>query len=167
MAAIFNAAFSYTLFRKTARTDIRFGQMVHGRISSFAQINEVVGPLCSIKLVRIQIQPSWTILDFIRHIEGQHRKMMHHEQVDVRNVTAATPWPIGTQLGSIVNQETMSSPRVPLYGIESSLHQETPPFLPRGLWIQDDGGWSAATFHEQVSEYLELFLPDLEKPPLI
>lgn len=76
MAAIFNAAFSYALFRKTAQTNFCFWQMVQGRISSFAQINEVVGPLCSIKPIRIQIQPSWTIRDFIRHIEGHHRKMM-------------------------------------------------------------------------------------------
>ena len=110
-ATLVKAALAWTVLQRSARNDIILGQVVHGRGASLAGMEKVLGPCISFLPIRIQTSPSWTVLEFLRHVQAQQLATVPHDGVSLDGIVrnCGTGWPDTAKFGCVVHHQGVQS----------------------------------------------------------
>lgn len=120
IATLFKGAWSFVLASLKSQSDVVFGQVVNGRSIPMDGVEQVIGPCVNIIPVRVTIDPAWTALDLLCHVQDQHSRTVPFETLDLQDIVAnCTPWPQTTRLGSIAQcQNIDSDPNLSIDGLK-------------------------------------------------
>ncbi|PYI01631.1 nonribosomal peptide synthase [Aspergillus sclerotiicarbonarius CBS 121057] len=138
MATVVKAAWSLILARRTGMCDVLFGQVVHGRNTSFPGIERVVGPCTNITPVRASIAPQWTGLDLLQALQDQHRESMAWETVDLDDVLSyCANWTPGSALQTVVQHQNvvLEDLGLRLGDVPSTVSVRAFDHAPREVWL--------------------------------
>ena len=72
VASMVKAAWSNVLREVTGTSDLVFAQLVNMRGMDMPGIYRLVGTCFSFFPIRLEYQPSWTIIDLLRAVQDQH-----------------------------------------------------------------------------------------------
>ena len=109
VATMLKAAWTLTLSRLLGRSDIVYGNLISGRNMSTAKVESIMGPCINIIPVRIRIDPNWTTMDLLRHVQTQQIAGMQYESLGFREIIQnCTEWPEWTYYSSIVQHQNLS-----------------------------------------------------------
>ncbi|KAJ5678184.1 uncharacterized protein N7477_003817 [Penicillium maclennaniae] len=104
-ATLVKLAWALTLAKYTGKTDVVFGQLVHGRAHAHAGEERIAGHLAKIIPVRVaNCQDTETELPgLLDQVQRQHLETMAHDLIDFQNlVDHCTSWPRDTQYGTYI-----------------------------------------------------------------
>ncbi|KAJ5746490.1 nonribosomal peptide synthase [Penicillium odoratum] len=104
-ATLVKLAWALTLAKYTGKTDVVFGQLIHGRAHAHAGEERIAGHLAKIIPVRvINCQDTETELPgLLEQVQRQHLDTMAHDLVDFQNlIDHSTSWPRDTQYGTYI-----------------------------------------------------------------
>ncbi|KAK2757240.1 NRPS [Arachnomyces sp. PD_36] len=94
IATVVQAAWSMTLAKLTAQSDVVFGLTINGRNVSIPGVQNTIGPCLNIVPVRVVFGDGWTGLDLIRYLQDQQVAGMPYESLGFREIIhRCTSWP--------------------------------------------------------------------------
>ncbi|KAI1824256.1 hypothetical protein F4861DRAFT_269335 [Xylaria intraflava] len=106
MASLSKAAWSVVLARATNTKDVVFGHVLNGRAISLEGVDRISGPCITLSPFRASMQPTWTIMDLLNHVQSQHTRSMPYSNLDVKSIVQnATPWSPDTDFGSVLTHQ--------------------------------------------------------------
>lgn len=124
-ATVVKAAWSATLARIAGNSDVVFGQVISGRNSGVANVENIVGPCLNMVPVRVVYRPEWTVRDLLAYIQDQQISNMPFESLGFREITRhCTDWPDWTNFSSVLQHDQniqADKPTMVLGGIEYSI----------------------------------------------
>ncbi|KAG5949641.1 D-lysergyl-peptide-synthetase subunit 1 [Claviceps sorghi] len=125
MATVAKAAWAVCLARRTRRRDVVFLLLVRSRGLPLDGIDRMAGCCLNYVPVRVPLEPGWTASDLLGWIQRQHVRTMPGDAADWPHVVArSTPWPAGTEFGSVLHY--LSAPAAPVYdfpgGVRAAFH---------------------------------------------
>jgi hypothetical protein len=85
-ATILRAAWAMVLARYCDTNDITFGTAVSGRQSSVPGVERMIGPTVATVPVRVQLDRSKPVAEFLRDLQIQASEMVPYEQYGLRNI---------------------------------------------------------------------------------
>ena len=103
-ATIVKAAWSLVVSGISNNLDVVFGNIVSGRTVPFPGVEKVVGACMGVLPVRIQLDPSMSILSLLQKVQQQQVAGMAQSSLGFRHIMdRCTDWPRWTRFSSIVN----------------------------------------------------------------
>ncbi|KAF4227822.1 hypothetical protein CNMCM8980_007092 [Aspergillus fumigatiaffinis] len=110
VATLVKAAWSVVLARLTRQTDLVFGHVVNARSVPILGSETILGPCANVIPVRVTLQPAWTALDLLDHVQHQHVWTLPFETSDLQDIVEhSTNWPRSTKFGTIVQHQNIKS----------------------------------------------------------
>ena len=85
-SSLIRAAWALTVSACSGALDVIFGATVSGRQADIAAVEDIAGPTIATVPVRVQINPSQTVLDYLRQVQKQAVDMIPYEQTGLQNV---------------------------------------------------------------------------------
>ncbi|KAG5924159.1 D-lysergyl-peptide-synthetase subunit 1 [Claviceps africana] len=123
MATVAKAAWTICLAQQTRLRDIVFLQLVRNRSLPLDGIENMVGSCLNYVPVRVPLEPGWTVSHLLRWIQQQHVRTMPGDTADWPHIVArSTPWPPGTEFGSVLHY--LSAPAAPVYDFSGGVSAE-------------------------------------------
>jgi amino acid adenylation domain-containing protein len=136
-ATLLMSAWAWVLAIITGRSDIVFGYVSSGRDVPLDGTNDFVGAAVTTVPLRLVIQNSWYIADFLWAVQMQRISNAQYEVVDFEDIVSkSTSWSAGTKLGSVFSYEDFgASSKIVLDGIHcpSQFHFQKAPTVPYAL----------------------------------
>ena len=109
-ATVMKAAWALVLSQVAANPDVVFGHTISGRNLDVEGVETVVGACINVVPVRAKIQPGWTALDLLRHIQNQQLENVPYETVGCREIIRrCTDWPKYNYFSSIVQHQNIDT----------------------------------------------------------
>jgi len=104
---LLTAAWALFLSRQLKTLDVTFGAVTSGRNVDLQNIEEVVGPCYNIMPVRVQMQPQWTAMDLLHHVQSQMAESSAHDFLGFGDVASdCASWAPGAKFfDSIVHHQ--------------------------------------------------------------
>lgn len=97
MATVIQAAWSMTLAKLCAQSDVVFGMTINGRNTTIPGVENTVGPCVNTVPVRVKFEEQWTGLDLFRYLQDQQISNMPYESLGFREIIRhCTDWPDST-----------------------------------------------------------------------
>ncbi|RHZ49214.1 nonribosomal peptide synthetase fmqA [Aspergillus thermomutatus] len=120
MASLVKAACAFHLCQLLSQNDVVFGHTVNGRNLALDNIEALLGCCLNFIPLRITLQPSWTVLDLLSHVQEQYTRALPHEHLELQDIFKnSTSWPADTQLSFIVQHQNIElSHNIPLDGLQ-------------------------------------------------
>ncbi|KAF4169463.1 hypothetical protein CNMCM6936_008155 [Aspergillus lentulus] len=111
MATLVKAAGALVLGQLTQRSDIVFGQTVNGRSGlPLGGIETILGPCVNFLPIRVQLQHSWTALEFLRHVQDRHIQTTAYDHMEFADIVdKSTPWAAGTRFGAVFHHQNVDT----------------------------------------------------------
>ncbi|KAH8810632.1 hypothetical protein F5884DRAFT_698604 [Xylogone sp. PMI_703] len=110
-ANIIKGAWALCLAQLSGESDVVFGELVNGRSVPVAGIDNMIGVTLSNIPVRVQLDQSMTVLDFLQKIQERQLESMPFESFGFNEIVEqCTEWPQWTQLGSIITHDNLAAP---------------------------------------------------------
>lgn len=117
MATLVKAAWAVVLAELTEQRDVMFGHVFTGRDAPIADVERMAAPLITICPIRVTIQPSWTVMDLLNHVQSQYTQAMPYAHVEFNHIREnATTWPAGTEISSVVTHQ--NGDQVPTFSLD-------------------------------------------------
>ncbi|KAJ5874498.1 Nonribosomal peptide synthetases (NRPS) [Penicillium soppii] len=136
-ATLLMSAWAWVLAVITGRSDVVFGYVSSGRDVPLDGANDFIGSAVTTVPLRLIIQRSWSIADFLWAIQMQRISNAQYEVVDFEDIVLqSTSWSAGTQLDSVFSYEDFgASSEILLEGIHcpSQFHFQKAPTVPYAL----------------------------------
>ncbi|KAI9038017.1 uncharacterized protein KD926_011355 [Aspergillus affinis] len=108
IASLMKSATALLLMRLTSDTDLVFGQVVSGRNTPLAGVENILGVCANIVPVRVQSHLKWTVLDLLQSVQAQHIDALDHETLGLEEIQRkCTSWPEGTKLGCLIQHQNL------------------------------------------------------------
>ncbi|KAH1344162.1 hypothetical protein KXV68_000815 [Aspergillus fumigatus] len=108
MASLVKAACGFHLCQLLSQNDVVFGHTVNGRNLALDNVEALLGCCLNFIPLRVMLQPSWTVLDLLAHVQEQYTRALPHEHLELRDIFRhSTPWPADTQLSFIVQHQNI------------------------------------------------------------
>ncbi|KAH8422250.1 uncharacterized protein LDX57_000008 [Aspergillus melleus] len=108
LATIHKAAWSITLARTTGSRDLVFGQVVTGRNTSQAGIEEALGPCANAVPVRVVLPSRSSVEELLERVQSQHLQTMEYDTIDFEDIVQhATSWTRDTYFGSVIQYQNL------------------------------------------------------------
>ncbi|UNI16432.1 NRPS [Purpureocillium takamizusanense] len=85
-AALVRAAWALVIARHADSDDVVFGSTVSGRTAPVQGLEHIIGPAIATVPVRIKIDRSRPIKDYLREVQSQTNAMIPYEQVGLQNI---------------------------------------------------------------------------------
>lgn len=121
LANLVKGALAWVLFKRTSESEIVLGQVAHGRGASLPDIDKVFGPCVSFLPLRVDINPSWKIMDFLRYVQAQQLATIPHDSVMFPDIVSrCTSWPENAQFGFVTHHQANVPDAWQIGGIVSS-----------------------------------------------
>ncbi|KAL3421707.1 hypothetical protein PVAG01_05863 [Phlyctema vagabunda] len=122
-ATILQGAWAILLGMHGESTDVTFGSVISGRNTTIPGISEVIGPTISTVPVRVLLERSQSIRDFLQHLQNQTLERIPFEQAGIQNITKLGPdalaacqfqsllviQPLDVQMATILGSERIES----------------------------------------------------------
>ncbi|KAI1340225.1 peptide synthetase [Xylariaceae sp. FL0016] len=107
IATLPTAAWALCLARRLSVRDVVFGEVVSGRNIDLPNADAVMGPTWQYVPVRVKMEPGWTSLDLLEHVQYQHITSAQHECMGLGEIVrACTDWPESVDwFDSVVHQD--------------------------------------------------------------
>ncbi|EZF27693.1 hypothetical protein H103_00368 [Trichophyton rubrum CBS 288.86] len=86
-STILRAAWAFVLSVYSDSQDVVFGMTLSGRNSPVAGIEKIIGPIITTVPVRIVLNPTETLSEFLSHVQQQATEMIPHEHFGVQNIS--------------------------------------------------------------------------------
>ena len=104
---LLTAAWALFLARQLKTLDVTFGAVTSGRNVDLQNVEEAVGPCYNIMPVRIQMQPQWTAMDLLRHVQTQMAESSAHDFLGFSDIARdCASWAPGAEFfDSIVHHQ--------------------------------------------------------------
>lgn len=100
-STLLKAAWAYVLAKHTARDDIIFSNLTHGRVLPGTQ--DVFGACINVVPTRVSFADGWTVRDLLSAINSQQIASMEYENLGTREIVRdCTSWPQWTYAGSVI-----------------------------------------------------------------
>jgi amino acid adenylation domain-containing protein len=80
------AAWALTLSQYTESLDIVFGNTSTGRTGSLSDLQQIIGPTMTVSPMRVVIDQSVTVSDYLRAIQDQRAEMLQFEQLGIQRI---------------------------------------------------------------------------------
>ncbi|GFF23642.1 non-ribosomal peptide synthase [Aspergillus udagawae] len=111
MATLIKAAGALVLGQLTQRSDIIFGQTVNGRSGMpLGGIETMLGPCVNFLPIRVHIQPSWTAVEFLRHVQDRHIQTTAYDHMEFTDIIEkSTSWASDTRFGAIFHHQNIDT----------------------------------------------------------
>lgn len=105
-ATLLMSSWAWVLASITGQQDVIFGYVCGGRDVPLDGANDFVGSAVTTVPLRLVIQHSWSIADFLWAVQMQRISNAQYEVVDFEDIVSqSTSWPTGTQLHSVFSYE--------------------------------------------------------------
>ncbi|KAJ5882099.1 nonribosomal peptide synthase [Penicillium soppii] len=137
VASLVKAAAGWLFARDTRQHDIVLGQTVSGRSMPIGGIEKMLGPCLNTIPFRLQLQPRWSALDLLQHVQKQCSATFAHDYVDLADIVrTSTDWPQDSYLPCIIqHQNVAQTSTLPLPDVECT-SSGWAHFIPQsGMWI--------------------------------
>ncbi|KAJ6038258.1 uncharacterized protein N7446_005068 [Penicillium canescens] len=136
-ATLLMSAWAWVLAVITSRSDVVFGYVSSGRDVPLDGANDFVGSAVTTVPLRLVIQKSWSIADFLWAVQMQRISNAQYEVVDFEDIVSkSTSCSAGAQLGSVFSYEDFgASSEILLEGIHcpTQFHFQKAPTVPYAL----------------------------------
>jgi brevianamide F synthase len=111
MATLIKAAGALVLGQLTQRSDVVFGQTVNGRSGlPLGGIETILGPCINFLPIRVHLQPSWTAVEFLRHVQDRHIQTTAYDHMEFADIVdKGTPWASDTRFGAIFHHQNIDT----------------------------------------------------------
>lgn len=109
MATLVKAALAWSLSKRRACSDIILGQVVHGRGGTLPDMDKVLGPCINFLPIRIQIDPHWTVHDFLRHVQAQQLATLPHDFVSLNDIVQKCGTLENAMFGCVVHHQNVQA----------------------------------------------------------
>ncbi|KAH7329601.1 hypothetical protein B0I35DRAFT_507853 [Stachybotrys elegans] len=108
-ATIIKAAWSMVLAQVTGKSDVVFGHLISGRnVAGVSGIENIIGPCLNTVPVRVRFQPSWNVLQLLRHIQDQQVENMPYESLGFREIISkCTDWDADMTFSTVLQHQSM------------------------------------------------------------
>ncbi|WP_141717963.1 non-ribosomal peptide synthetase, partial [Nocardia altamirensis] len=83
---LFQAAWGLVLGRMTGRSDVVFGATVSGRPAELAGVESMVGLFINTLPVRVRVDDSGTVGEYLRGLQGEQADLMEHHYVGLTDI---------------------------------------------------------------------------------
>ncbi|GIJ86599.1 nonribosomal peptide synthase [Aspergillus pseudoviridinutans] len=108
MATLVKAAWGLCLANLKSSTDLTFGHTVNGRNMPLTHIDRALGPCLNYLPVRINLKRTWTVQDFLYHVQEQYVRTLQYDYLELRDIIRhCTDWPPETDFGCIVHHQNI------------------------------------------------------------
>ncbi|KAJ6125631.1 hypothetical protein N7471_012948 [Penicillium samsonianum] len=105
-ATLLMSSWAWVLAGITGQPDVIFGYVSSGRDVPLDGANDFFGSAVTTVPLRLVIQKSWSIADFLWAVQMQRISNAQYEVVDFEDIVSqSTSWSTGTQLGSVFSYE--------------------------------------------------------------
>ncbi|KAJ5789839.1 nonribosomal peptide synthase [Penicillium psychrosexuale] len=105
-ATLLMASWAWVLASITGQVDVIFGYVSSGRDVPLDGANDFLGSAVTTVPLRLVIQKSWSIADFLWAVQMQRISNAQYEVVDFEDIVSqSTSWSTGTQLSSVFSYE--------------------------------------------------------------
>nr|WOZ30810.1 McfA [Coleophoma empetri] len=88
---ILRAAWALVMAQYTGHQDVVFAASVSGRNAPVWQIDEITGPTLTTVPVRVQVQPTMTVRQFIQAVQQQSTAMIRYEHTGLQKIKTLVP----------------------------------------------------------------------------
>nr|WBQ01558.1 PlmK [Aspergillus flavipes] len=96
-ATLVKASWALVYAQISKQTDVVFGQIIGGRSASVPGIDNMVGPCQNSIPIRVHFQPSWTVNEYLRHVQEQYVKTGDYDWMDMAKIIRnSTSWDANT-----------------------------------------------------------------------
>ncbi|KAL2003751.1 hypothetical protein VTN02DRAFT_2387 [Thermoascus thermophilus] len=103
MASMVKAAWSLSLMKHRARSDVVFFEILAARRTGRPAVDDAVGGCLQYIPVRLVLDPTWTLAEVCKTVQRQSIDSSYYEQMDLFDIMReCTGWPLGINLGSTV-----------------------------------------------------------------
>jgi amino acid adenylation domain-containing protein len=111
MATLIKAAGALVLGQLTRRSDVVFGQTVNGRSGlPLGGIETILGACINFLPIRVHIQPSWTAVEFLRHVQERHIQTTAYDHMEFADIVdKSTPWASDIRFGAIFHHQNIDT----------------------------------------------------------
>ena len=111
MATLIKAAGAIVLGQLTHKEAIVFSQTVNGRSGlPLSGIESILGACLNFLPIRIDIQPTWDAVYYLRHVQDQHLQTTSYDDMDLADIVEhCTPWNPQTALGAIFHHQSLDT----------------------------------------------------------
>ncbi|KAK1143898.1 Nonribosomal Peptide Synthase (NRPS) [Aspergillus melleus] len=138
-ASLVKAAAAWLLGRadKTSQ-DLILGQTVTGRSMPLDGAERMIGPCLNFLPFRINLQPGWSVLQLLQHVQKQCSATLAYDYLDYSDIVrCSTTWPESTSLPCVIqHQNVAQNPVLNLEGTERCTSSGWAYFMPpSGIWI--------------------------------
>ncbi|KAF9883882.1 hypothetical protein FE257_002676 [Aspergillus nanangensis] len=137
VATLVKAAAAWLVTRSGGQDDIVLGQTVTGRSMPVVGVEKMLGPCLNTIPFRVKLQPGWTILKLLQHVQKQCSRTFEYDYVDLEDIVrTSTDWPQDSYLPCVIqHQNVAEASTLLLKDVEctsSGWAYFTPP---AGMWI--------------------------------
>ncbi|TVY94268.1 Nonribosomal peptide synthetase [Lachnellula willkommii] len=107
-ATIIKSAWSLVLAQLSASPDIVFGNVISGRNAAVLGVESMIGPCVNMIPVRVSFQSTWSVLDLLKHVQGQQIANMPYESLGFREIVKhCTEWPDWTNFSTVCQHQNI------------------------------------------------------------
>jgi hypothetical protein len=108
MSTLVKSALAWVIAHNhTSQSDLVFGQVVHGRGGLPPGIGNIFGPCINTLPVRITIDTSLTVAQFMRYVQTQQMAVFQHDSLTLPTIAKhSTSWPEDVRFGLRVHHES-------------------------------------------------------------
>ncbi|KAF4239312.1 hypothetical protein CNMCM8980_001762 [Aspergillus fumigatiaffinis] len=137
VASLVEAAAARIFTRDGRQNDIILGQVVSGRILPIVDIEKVLGPCLNTIPFRVKLQPRWTVLDLLQHVQKQCSSTFAYDYVELADIVrASTDWSEESYLPCVIQHQNVAQTfPLPLTDVECTSTGWVYFIPPSGMWI--------------------------------
>jgi hypothetical protein len=107
-ATVIKAAWSLVLAQLSGSPDVVFGNVISGRNAAVLGVERMIGPCVNMVPVRVPFQSSWSVLDLLKHVQGQQTANMPFESLGFREIAKhCTDWPDWTNFSTVCQHQNI------------------------------------------------------------
>ncbi|GFF23645.1 non-ribosomal peptide synthase [Aspergillus udagawae] len=137
VATLVKAAAAWLLARAGDQDDIVLGQTVTGRSMPIVGVERMLGPCLNTIPFRVNLQPGWTVLDLLQHVQTQCARTFAYDYVDLGDIVrTSTKWSEDSYLPCVIqHQNVAQTSMLAIKDVEctsSGWAYFTPP---AGIWV--------------------------------
>jgi len=135
-ATVIKAAWALVLSQLAGRSDVVFGHTISGRNLDVEEVEKIVGACLNVVPVRVILQPTWSVLDLLHHVQDQQIANIPYETLGTREIIKqCTEWPQYGYFSTLVQHQNIDPDEAIMLG--DKLY--TPGFLGSDLDLVDLG----------------------------
>jgi len=109
-ASVIKSAWALVLAQLSASPDVVFGNVISGRNAAVLGVERMVGPCVNMIPVRVPFQSSWSVVDLLKHVQGQQTANMPFESLGFREIAKhCTDWPDWTNFSTVCQHQNIQN----------------------------------------------------------